>query len=187
MYGCEAGWLGKVRLRSFQCRIAARVRARPGVRAGSVETFFPARSTITAFAVLVRVRDDSHPWEPPFSFDEFYCLRIHLRAVPFHTQSFRGRSCASLSSSRSGAPLLSRCLRLLRKKQAGGDTRPRPVLFYARASNTRLKGVSAARRKLLKPPEETTSRIRASPACAPRARPTSCEREAGVQIMVDAE
>ena len=46
----------------------------------------------------------------------------------------------------------------------------------------RLKGVSVARRKCLKPPLVTTSRIRASPACAPRHMPTSCARDAGVQI-----
>src|SRR5438874_1484790 len=46
------------------------------------------------------------------------------------------------------------------------------------ASNTRLKGVSAARRKRVNPPAETTSPIRASPACAPSASPTSCESDA---------
>ena len=43
-----------------------------------------------------------------------------------------------------------------------------------------LKGVSVARRKRLKPAEVTTSRMRASPACAPRHSPTSCDREQGV-------
>jgi hypothetical protein len=56
---------------------------------------------------------------------------------------------------------------------------------HGRVSNTRLKGVSAARRKCVKPPASTTSRMRASPACAPRARPTSCESEAGVQSRVE--
>ena len=40
-----------------------------------------------------------------------------------------------------------------------------------------LKGVSVARRKRLNPAAVTTSRIRASPACAPRHSPTSCDRE----------
>src|SRR5580704_15625299 len=58
---------------------------------------------------------------------------------------------------------------------------------YALASNTMLKGVSAARRKWRKPPEVTTSRSLASPACAPSASPTSCAIEAGVQTRVEAE
>src|SRR5580692_60925 len=57
----------------------------------------------------------------------------------------------------------------------------------ARASNTRLNGVCAARRNLEKPPSLTTERRRPSPACAPRHRPTSCEREAGVQMNVETE
>ena len=56
---------------------------------------------------------------------------------------------------------------------------------YSRASNTRLNGVSAARRKRVQPPAVTTSRIRASPAWAPSARPTSCESEAGVHSSVE--
>ena len=58
---------------------------------------------------------------------------------------------------------------------------------YALASNTRLKGVSAARRKRLNPAAVTMFRIRSSPACAPSAAPTSCASDAGVQIMVEAE
>src|SRR6476660_9691362 len=50
----------------------------------------------------------------------------------------------------------------------------RPV--HRRASNTRLNGVCAARRKRVKPPAMTTSRIFASPACAPSASPTSWDR-----------
>src|SRR5439155_3476223 len=61
-----------------------------------------------------------------------------------------------------------------------------PGLGYGRASSTRLKGVSVARRKRVKPPAMTTSRSRASPACAPSASPTSCASEAGVQTMVEA-
>ena len=53
------------------------------------------------------------------------------------------------------------------------------------ASNTRLNGVSAALRNRVKPPEVTTSRIRASPACAPSASPTSCDSDAGVQRSVE--
>jgi hypothetical protein len=48
-----------------------------------------------------------------------------------------------------------------------------------------LKGVSAARRKRLKPAEVTTSRIRFSPAYAPRHNPPSCEREQGVHSSVE--
>jgi len=59
--------------------------------------------------------------------------------------------------------------------------------FHGLASNTRLKGVSVARRKRVNPPAVTTSRNLASPACAPRARPTSCDNEAGVHNRVEAE
>src|ERR1700683_1128313 len=52
---------------------------------------------------------------------------------------------------------------------------------HGRASNTRLNGVSAARRKRVKPAAVTTSRILASPAWAPSASPTSCDSEAGVR------
>jgi len=58
---------------------------------------------------------------------------------------------------------------------------------YGLASKTRLKGVSAARRKCEKPPLVTTSRMRFSPACAPRASPTSCAFDAGVQSIVEAQ
>jgi pimeloyl-ACP methyl ester carboxylesterase len=57
---------------------------------------------------------------------------------------------------------------------------------YLRASRTRLNGVSVARRKRLKPASSNTARRRASPACAPSPRPTSCESELGVQMKVDA-
>src|ERR1700689_975759 len=56
---------------------------------------------------------------------------------------------------------------------------------YGRASNTRLNGVSATRRKRVKPAAPTTSPILASPACAPSARPTSCDSEAGVHSSVE--
>lgn len=61
-----------------------------------------------------------------------------------------------------------------------GDT-----VTYGFASSTRLNGVSAARRNRVKPPAVATSRRRASPAWAPRAAPTSCEREFGTHIIVD--
>lgn len=59
-------------------------------------------------------------------------------------------------------------------------------LFYNLASNIRLNGVSVALRKRLKPPAAITSLSRFSPACAPKASPTSCDSEAGVQRRVDA-
>src|ERR1700733_2740233 len=58
---------------------------------------------------------------------------------------------------------------------------------YGRASNTMLNGVSAARRKRVKPAAVTTSLIRASPAWAPSASPTSCDSEAGVHSSVENE
>lgn len=57
---------------------------------------------------------------------------------------------------------------------------------YGRASYTMLNGVSAARRKRVNPAPVTTSRIRASPACAPSARPTSCASDDGVHKNVEA-
>jgi hypothetical protein len=56
-----------------------------------------------------------------------------------------------------------------------------------RASYTRLNGVSATRRNCVKPPAVTTSRILASPACAPSASPTSWESDAGVHNRVENE
>src|SRR6185437_14203858 len=56
---------------------------------------------------------------------------------------------------------------------------------HGRASSTRLKGVSAARRTRLKPPSPKTSVRRCSPAWAPSARPTSWLKEAGVQSIVE--
>jgi hypothetical protein len=73
------------------------------------------------------------------------------------------------------------------RKVAIADSPLETTFAHGRASNTKLKGVSAARRKRVKPAAVTTLRMRSSPACAPRAAPTSCAREAGVQIMVDAE
>src|SRR5215468_7695717 len=55
-----------------------------------------------------------------------------------------------------------------------------------RASSTKLKGVSVARRKRVKPPAVTTCRSRASPACAPSPSPTSWLSDAGVQTIVEA-
>ena len=56
-----------------------------------------------------------------------------------------------------------------------------------RASYTTLNGVSAARRKRVKPAAVTTSRMRFSPDCAPRQSATSCEREQGVHNNVENE
>jgi len=60
-----------------------------------------------------------------------------------------------------------------------------PRRFQGRASYTRLKGVSAARRKRVKPAAVTTSLILASPAWAPSASPTSWDSEAGVHSSVE--
>ena len=49
-----------------------------------------------------------------------------------------------------------------------------------------FSGVSVARRKCVKPASSNTARSRASPAWAPRPRPTSCDSEFGVQIADDA-
>lgn len=62
-----------------------------------------------------------------------------------------------------------------------------PGSCQGRASKTRLNGVSAARRNRLNPAVPMTSAIRASPACAPRASPTSCDRDAGVHSSVENE
>ena len=62
-------------------------------------------------------------------------------------------------------------------------TRSQP---YGRASKTMLNGVSVARRTRLKPPAVITSRSFASPACAPKAAPTSCASEVGTHTSVDA-
>ena len=67
-----------------------------------------------------------------------------------------------------------------------GGRRHASLRAYLRASRIRLNGVSVARRKRLNPASANTARRRASPACAPRPSPTSCEREFGVQIMLDA-
>ena len=66
------------------------------------------------------------------------------------------------------------------------DHRARPDPPQRFASRTRFIGVSAARRNCVKPASSNTWRSRASPACAPRPRPTSCESELGVQIVDDA-
>jgi len=69
-----------------------------------------------------------------------------------------------------------------RSGRPGG--RPRA---HRRASSTMLKGVSVARRRLAKPPPfTTTSRMRASPAWAPRAGPP-CDSECGTHSIVEAE
>ena len=60
------------------------------------------------------------------------------------------------------------------------------ALTHGRASSTRLNGVAVARRTRVNPPAVSTSRRRVSPACVPRPRPTSCDSEAGTQIIVEA-
>jgi hypothetical protein len=59
--------------------------------------------------------------------------------------------------------------------------------YQGRASRIMLNGVSVARRMCVKPPFAITSCSFASPAWAPSAAPTSCEREVGTQIIVEAE
>ena len=68
---------------------------------------------------------------------------------------------------------------------AAGQGREDGGTLYGRASRIMLKGVSAARRTLRKPPAVMTSRNFASPACAPSAAPTSCESEVGTQPIVE--
>src|ERR1700728_758931 len=58
---------------------------------------------------------------------------------------------------------------------------------HGRASKTMLNGVSAALRNRVKPAVVTTSLIRASPAWAPSASPTSWDSEAGVHSSVENE
>jgi hypothetical protein len=81
--------------------------------------------------------------------------------------------------------------RLRRRALAGGSRRFGVTLQWSsssqgRASKTRLKGVWAARRKPPNPAAVTTLRRRCSPACAPRARPTSSESEWGTHNSVEA-
>jgi hypothetical protein len=53
------------------------------------------------------------------------------------------------------------------------------------ASNTTLNGVSATRANELNPASITTSLMGDSPACAPRASPTSCDKEHEVHCSVE--
>src|SRR6266481_1011769 len=72
-------------------------------------------------------------------------------------------------------------------KTRGEFRRLRQILkLQGRASKIKLNGVCVARRNWEKPPAVTTSRRRFSPACAPSAKPTSWDSEAGVQISADA-
>ena len=68
-----------------------------------------------------------------------------------------------------------------------GSPTKRVVLMraQARASSTRFRGVSAARRTEPKPPSSITSRRRASPACVPSPARPGCERDPGVQTSVE--
>jgi hypothetical protein len=73
-----------------------------------------------------------------------------------------------------------------RDREGENATLPPLGVTYGRASRIRLNGVSVARRTRVNPPCSRTSVSRASPACAPSARPTSWESDAGVQITVEA-
>src|SRR2546421_11441894 len=72
---------------------------------------------------------------------------------------------------------------------ATGTAEPQTVWrwFQGRPSNTRLNGVSVARRNVLNPASWATSRSPGSPACAPRAAPTSWDSDAGVQTSVETQ
>src|SRR5690606_41939455 len=59
-------------------------------------------------------------------------------------------------------------------------------IYQRRASKIRLNGVSAARRKCVKPALRNTSASRASPACAPSTRWPPSEIACAQQIVVDA-
>ena len=93
-----------------------------------------------------------------------------LSSKPSHVSYWRGRQAGA------------------RAGRSGDATVRRPALLenYLRASRIKLNGVSVARRNCVKPASSNTSRSRSSPACAPSARPTSCESEFGVQTMVEA-
>jgi hypothetical protein len=64
--------------------------------------------------------------------------------------------------------------------------RTAPEGHYARASNTRLNGVSTALRTRVKPPSRKTWWSSESDAWAPSPRPTSWESEAGTQTRKEA-
>ena len=80
-----------------------------------------------------------------------------------------------------------------RRRRPAGEEPPRSAALpssgrdQGRISNTWLKGVSAARRKLVKPAAVATSRSLASPACAPSASPTSCDSALGTHSSVENE
>ena len=76
-------------------------------------------------------------------------------------------------------------VRRARRRPGVRPPHPPTLTGYGRASYTWLNGVSATRRKRVNPPASTTSRMRASPAWAPRASPTSCESDAGVHSRVE--
>ena len=76
-------------------------------------------------------------------------------------------------------------VRRARRRPGVRPPHPPTLTAYGRASYTWLNGVSATRRKRVNPPASTTSRMRASPAWAPRASPTSCDSDAGVHRSVE--
>ena len=67
-----------------------------------------------------------------------------------------------------------------------GNIAPLALHHYGRASRIMLKGVSVARLTPRMPPAVMTSRSLVSPACAPRAAPTSCDSEVGIHTIVEA-
>ena len=75
------------------------------------------------------------------------------------------------------APTAKRARRRECRRARHRDVRDPRGSDYGRASSTRLNGVSVARRKRVKPASSSTSRRRASPACAPSAAPTSWASE----------
>src|SRR5277367_187230 len=100
--------------------------------------------------------------------DGIRCVdRADLMDAPIHARLTR------TAASQAGPPASELIERILRPVQG-------------RASRTRLNGVAVARRTRENPPAVSTSHRRASPACVPRPNPTSCDSDAGTQIIVDA-
>jgi hypothetical protein len=118
--------------------------------------------------------------------------RYHPPASTLETMSLQSGASASFATGISFR--VARCPQGLPKTVLGGRCERMPFArrvlatdVYRRASSTILNGVSAALRIRVNPPSAITDLSRASPACAPRANPTSCDFEAGVHRKVDAE
>ena len=101
------------------------------------------------------------------------CNNAGRESASFKSPNQMGRFIKQISAIRKGPPF-----------QAAPSNY---AIFAYFASRMMLKGVSVALRSELNPPSVTTSRNRTSPACAPKAMPTSCASDAGVQIIFDAE